>query len=162
MLIGLIADTHDHIQHIQQAVDIFRDRGIELVIHAGDYCSPFTIPLFKGLPFQGVLGNNDGDLYLLMQKFCEIGARLAGGFLELEVDNRSLAAYHGTYQGITIALYKCGDYDVVISGHTHEAFAEKRGGTLAVNPGTAHGFDGYATIALLDTDMMDVEIVELT
>lgn len=161
MLIGIISDTHDHLPHIRQAVDIFKARKVDLVIHAGDYCSPFTIPPFKGLPLQGVLGNNDGDLYLLMQKFDQIDAELKSGFFERSVDSKSLAVYHGTYPPITEALTSCGNYDLVISGHTHETVCRESGSTLAVNPGTAHGFGEKATIALLDTRNMEPAFITL-
>ncbi len=162
MLIGIISDTHDHEPHIKQAVTIFKSKGADLVIHAGDYCSPFTIPHFEGLPLHGIFGNNDGDRYLLMQKFGEINAHLRGTFFEVEVDDHLLAVYHGTDQPITDALRSCGKYDVVISGHTHEVVKQKVGDTLALNPGTAHGFGEKATVTLLDTAQMDAEIVELS
>jgi putative phosphoesterase len=161
MLIGIISDSHDHELHIKQAVDIFKARNVDLVIHAGDYCSPFTIPHFRGLPLQGILGNNDGDCYLLMQKYNAINAHLHGTFFEIDIDGRLLAVYHGTDQPITDALQACGKYDGVISGHTHEIVNREMDGTLALNPGTAHGFGESATIALLDTDEMKAEIVEL-
>lgn len=161
MLIGLISDTHDHVPHIKKSVKLFKDMNVDLVIHAGDFCSPFTIPLFEGLPMKAIFGNNDGDKYLLMNKCEEIGADLEGEFFELKVDDRLIAIYHGTYEGITEALQKCGKYDVVISGHTHETVKEKVGDTLTINPGTANGFDEKATIAFLDTESLDVEFVEL-
>lgn len=161
MNIGLISDTHDHVTNIKKAVDIFSRRKVDLVLHAGDYCSPFTIPPFAGLPLKGILGNNDGDHYLLMQKFNAIEAELAGYFLELEASGRKIALYHGTNAPITSALHECGKYDVVVSGHTHEKVQKKVGNTLAVNPGTAHGFDEKASIALLDTESLNVEFIEL-
>jgi putative phosphoesterase len=161
MLIGIISDSHDHEPHIKQAVAIFKKRKADVVIHAGDYCSPFTIPHFRGLPLQGILGNNDGDCYLLMQKFGEINAHLHGTFFELDVDDRLLAVYHGTDQPITDALRACGKYDIVISGHTHEVVDREMDGTLALNPGTAHGFGETATVAFWDSDGMEAEFVEL-
>ncbi|MFH5831353.1 metallophosphoesterase [Halalkalibaculum sp. DA3122] len=161
MLTGLISDTHDHVPHIKKAVDLFEEKGVELVLHAGDYCSPFTIPHFNGLNLKGIFGNNDGDRYLLMNKFDAIDADLEGEFMELEIGSLHVAVYHGTYPGITEALYKSGLYDVVVSGHTHTAFTKTVNHTLAINPGTAHGFDEKATVALLDTETLDVEFVEL-
>lgn len=161
MLVGIISDTHDHVPHIKKAVQLFKDRKADLVIHAGDYCSPFTIAHFEGLPLKGIFGNNDGDLYVLMDKFQSIDADIEGGFLELDAGGRSIAVYHGTHQGITDALRSCGTYDVVISGHTHETMNEKIGETLAINPGTAHGFDGDATVAFLDTETLKVEFIKL-
>ena len=161
MLVGLLADSHDHVPHIEAAVEIFKKREVPLVLHAGDFCSPFTVPPFDGLNLKGVFGNNDGDHYLLMKKFAGIGADHLGTFGELTAGGRSIALYHGTDAPITAALEQCGNYDVVISGHTHEMKAEMIGSTLAINPGTAHGFDGQATIALLNTKTLDIEFEEL-
>lgn len=124
MLIGLISDSHDHTPHIKQAVEIFKEREVDLVLHAGDFCSPFTVPPFEGLPMRGVFGNNDGDHYLLMKKFRDIGAEHLGTFGNIEVSSRKIALYHGTDAPITDALEQCGNYDVVVSGHTHEKRAE--------------------------------------
>ncbi|WP_445664459.1 metallophosphoesterase [Fodinibius sp. AD559] len=161
MIIGLISDSHDHVQNIENAVKIFKERDVELILHAGDFCSPFTIPPFKGFNLKGVFGNNDGDHYLILEKFSEIGATHLGSFGEVIVANRTIALYHGTNMPITEALEQCGKYDVVISGHTHEKRVEFVKNTLAVNPGTAHGFDEEATIALLDTEAIDVSFVTL-
>lgn len=161
MLIGLIADSHDHVPHIKQAVALFKERQVQLVLHAGDFCSPFTVPPFEGMPMKGVFGNNDGDQYLLLQKFDAIGAEHLGTFGDLEIDGRKMALYHGTDAPVTAALEQCGTYEVVISGHTHQQKVEMVDGTLAINPGTAHGFGQKATVALLDTEAMEVEFTEL-
>lgn len=161
MKIGLISDSHDHVPHIEEAVGIFKKEQVDLVIHSGDFCSPFTVPPFEGLQLMGLFGNNDGDRYLLMEKFSDIGAEMKGEFFELEVEGRRLAVYHGTYGPITYALRTCGEYDAVISGHTHEKISRQFGNTLAVNPGTAHGFGGEASIALLDVDSLQVDFIPL-
>jgi len=46
-----------------------------LVLHAGDFVSPFTALEFKNLncPLKGVFGNNDGDKLYLQEKFKGIG-----------------------------------------------------------------------------------------
>ncbi|MDZ7659551.1 metallophosphoesterase [Fodinibius sp.] len=161
MLIGLISDSHDHVPNIETAVKILRERDVELVLHAGDFCSPFTIPPFEGVNLKGVFGNNDGDHYLILQKFSEIGATHLGSFGEVAVDGKTIALYHGTDAPITAALEQSGKYDIVVSGHTHEKKVEFIGNTLAVNPGTVHGFDEEATFAVLDTEAMDVKYVTI-
>lgn len=161
MLIGLMSDSHDHVPHIRQAVKKFKEQRVKLVLHAGDFCSPFTVPPFEGLEMKGIFGNNDGDHYLLMRKFREIGAEHLGTFGDLKIDSRKIALYHGTDAPITAALEQSGNYDVVVSGHTHEKKAEMVDGTLAINPGTTHGFDDIATIAFLETEALDVKFEEI-
>ena len=161
MLIGICSDSHDHVEHIKRAAALFKEKEVEKVIHAGDYCSPFTIPLFEGLPLHGIFGNNDGDKYMLMKKFDEIGATLHGGFFSFEADGLKIAVYHGTHAEITKSLEKSGLYDVVISGHTHKSKMETIADTISINPGSVNGFQGDALVALLDTETRQVQFKEL-
>lgn len=161
MIIGICSDSHDHIEHINKAVSYFKENNIERVIHAGDYCSPFTIPLFEGLDLHGVFGNNDGDKYLLMRKFDEIGGTLHGDFFSFDSEGVKIAVYHGTYPEITKSLELCGSYDIVISGHTHEAKMDTVGDTLAINPGSVNGFDADAMVGTFDTETRKVQFKEL-
>ncbi len=161
MLIGICSDSHDHVMHIKKAVQIFKKHKVAKVIHAGDYCSPFTIPLFTGLNLHGVLGNNDGDTILLMKKFCEINAELHGGFYSFETENLKFAVYHGTYPEITRSLELSGRYNVVISGHTHEPSLETVDDTISINPGSVHGFNNDAMIAIFNTQRQSLQFIEL-
>ena len=161
MKIAIISDTHDHIPNIKKAVEVMKGRDVGLVIHAGDFCSPFAVLPFKGLNLVGVFGNNDGDVYRIMDKFSDIGATHAGEFLDLKEDALRFAVYHGTQSGITEALVKCGTYDVVISGHTHEKVLRKEGKTTFINPGSAHGFDKEATFVIFDTATREAEFITI-
>lgn len=161
MIIGICSDSHDHVEHIKEAVSFFKEKGVDQVIHAGDYCSPFTIPLFEGLDLHGVFGNNDGDKYLLMKKFDAINANLYGDFFSFEADRVKFAVYHGTYPEITESLELCGKYDVVISGHTHEPKMDTIGDTVSINPGSVNGFDEDAMVATFDTETRKVQFKEL-
>jgi len=161
MIIGLISDTHDNVPNIKKAVRLFKDNSVERVIHAGDYCSPFTIEHFEGLKLHGIFGNNDGDKFLLMKKFDLIGGTLHGEFFEFDADNLKIAVYHGTSPGITDSLEKSGKYDFVVSGHTHQPRLDTTGSTTAINPGSAHGFENDAIVAFLNTETRRVDFKEL-
>lgn len=161
MKIAVISDTHDHVEHIKRFVGKTKEMQINTVLHAGDYCSPFTIPLFEGLDLIGVFGNNDGDHFRLIQNFESIGGRIHNEFHELEIEGRHIALYHGTQPAITEALVLCGKYELVISGHTHQAHQETHGKTTSLNPGSLHGFDKKPTFAVYDTHAREVEIFEV-
>ncbi len=161
MLIGISSDSHDHVAHIKKAVEIFKKKGVSKVIHAGDYCSPFTIPLFEGLNLHGIFGNNDGNKFLLMKKFDEINAVLHGDFYSFDADNLKFAVYHGTHPQITRSLEASGLYDVVISGHTHEPSLDTIGNTISINPGSINGFENDAMIAIFNTETRSVQFIEL-
>ena len=63
MRVGLLADTHDHLPAVRALVGQLVDRGAEMLLHAGDFCSPFILETLHeaGLPIVGVFGRNDGD-----------------------------------------------------------------------------------------------------
>jgi putative phosphoesterase len=163
MKIGLISDTHDNIQNTQNAIMSFYNKNVELVIHAGDIVSPETVEVFDGMRLIGVLGNNDSEVHELTSAFDKIGGQLKGEFCEMEQDKLRFAVYHGTDSRRKESLIECGEYDVVICGHTHRAQNKKVGKTLIINPGTANGwFFGYgATVAIFDTLTRELEFIHL-
>ncbi|MBI5409155.1 MAG: metallophosphoesterase [Nitrospirae bacterium] len=161
MKIGIISDSHDHFENIKKAVRIFRDKGVGYVVHLGDFVNPGSIKFFEGIKLKAVFGNNDGDKYRLMNSFGEIGGEINGDFYEFEEDGLKFACYHGTELQLKDALIQSGIYDVVMYGHTHQCENKKAGDTLALNPGTAHGFWKDATIMIFDTKNKEVEIINL-
>jgi len=162
MKIGIVADTHDHMEHIEECVALLKEKNVDLVIHLGDFVAPFALIPFKGLKMVGVLGNNDGEVYGLTKKFEELGMDLHGHFWETEIDGLKIAAYHGTVIELRNSLIDCGKYDVVLYGHTHQLDIRTQENTLVINPGTVHGvLAEKATFAILDTETKKVEVVEL-
>jgi hypothetical protein len=162
MLLGIISDTHEHVDNIEKAKKIFLQKGASPVIHLGDYCAGPSVRAMEGLKVIGITGNNDGDLPRIMGNFKKIGGDFRGEFCVLEFDNLKIVCYHGTVPEIVEALIDCKKYDVVLYGHTHHVHHETRDGVLILNPGSAHGFDGEApAIATLDTKTRQVEVIEL-
>ena len=49
MRIGIFADSHDHLDHIRQAVEVFNQAHCELVVFAGDLVSSFAVPPLRKL-----------------------------------------------------------------------------------------------------------------
>ena len=165
MLIGIISDTHDNLPMIEKAVKKLNAENVALVLHAGDYISPFVIPKFKALNAKliGVFGNNDGDHEFLKKRFSETENReIRGRFAEVKVEGFKIALLHGDETELLDALINCGGFDAVVHGHSHVNVSRRKGKTLIVNPGEACGYlTGKATIALLDTAKREVKIVEL-
>lgn len=161
MKLGLISDTHDHLDHIRRAAAIFREQEVDLVIHAGDYSSPPAVKALAGLNAAGVFGNNDGEKLGIAKAFAKIRGRFEGDFLKIDVDGEAIAVYHGTIPEITEALGRCGLYRAVISGHTHKIENHLEGQTRMLNPGSAHGFGKEATVMIYDTQTDRVNLIEL-
>jgi putative phosphoesterase len=165
LLVGLISDTHDNLPMVDKAVKALNEEGVELVLHAGDYISPFVIPRFKALKTRliGVFGNNDGDHEFLRRRFSEDERlEIRGGFAKVVSGDVKIALLHGSDEELLTALIDSGGFDVVVHGHGHDAKVYRRGNTLVVNPGEVCGYlTGRSTIALLDTEKLEARILEL-
>jgi len=163
MKIGLISDTHDNTNSIQNAISLFNDRSVSFVIHAGDITSPKAVAAFAEVNLIGVLGNNDVDVAGLKNAFDKIGGQLKGEFCEIEQDDLIFAIYHGTDSKKKESIIQSGKYDVVVYGHTHRVQNKMVGKTLVINPGTANGwFFGYrATAVVFDTKTNESEFLYL-
>jgi uncharacterized protein len=159
MLIGIMSDTHDNLIFVRKAIELFNNKKVEHVIHAGDYTSPFTLKLFKELKckYTGIFGNNDGDK-LLLQERAEGNIHNQPHIFKLH--NRKIVVMHEHH--VADALADSGHYDLVIYGHTHKADIRKVKNTLVVNPGEVGTWlYGKSTVALVDLEKMEGEIVEL-
>ncbi len=165
MLIGLIADTHDCLPMLDKAIRRLNEDGVGIVLHAGDYVSPFVIPRFKDLKARliGVLGNNDGDHEFLKKCFSESEQlELLGSFAEVELEGLRIGLLHGNERALLKALIGSESFDVMVHGHTHTAEVYRSGKTLVVNPGEVCGYlSGKSTFALLDTAEREAKIIEL-
>jgi putative phosphoesterase len=165
MLIGLIADTHDNLPMVDKAVKKLNEMNVGLVLHAGDYVAPFVIPKLKELKAKliGVFGNNDGDRELLKKRFNEYkDLEVHGNFAEIIVGGLKIALLHGDEEELLEALINSQSFDIVVHGHNHKTDVYQKGKTLIVNPGEVCGYlTGKSTIALLDTDRREAEVIEL-
>ena len=160
MLIGIISDSHDNLPAIKKAVDIFNKENVEIVLHAGDYVSPFTAKEFGKLKMKltGVFGNNDGDKPYLLEKFKNIG-KIQQDPVELEIDKRKIVLMH--QPKFIDDLLNSRSYDIVIYGHTHEIDIRKNK-SLVINPGECSGWlTDKCTIVLIDTKTLSPEIINL-
>jgi putative phosphoesterase len=163
MKIGILSDTHDNLPNIARAVEVFVKLGIEAIIHAGDFCSPFTLPVFKpladkGLKMYAVFGNNDGDRALLVRRGGEFCSFVDGSRI-VTLGGRTFAVMH--YPDLADDLFRSGAYDMVIHGHDHKPRVEG-GEKKLLNPGTCAGYLAReATIAVVETSDLGVEILPL-
>ena len=163
MKIGLLSDTHDRVPAIQTAVARFTEAGASFVLHAGDYCAPFSLAPFRdaGLPLLGVFGRNDGDRDGLRAAAAMLpaGGELFESPHSLELGGRSVLLVHDLGDALARSVE---GHAVVVHGCSHRAEARQRGATLVVNPGEACGWlTGTCTVAVLDLDTLQVERITL-
>jgi len=160
MLIGVVSDTHDHMDRLRAALERFAAAGVRVVLHAGDFVSPFMVVPFQetGLHLIGVFGNNDGDKLFLRERFAGVGDLNFGPY-EVELNGRRIVLMHEPRS--LEALIASGKYDLVVYGHTHQVDLRERL-PLVVNPGECGGWlSGKATCALVDLKRLKAEIIEL-
>lgn len=162
MQLGIVSDTHDNLDAVEAAVDVFESEDVDAVVHCGDFVAPFSAAKFDvGTEFYAVRGNNDGE-WALQDVVGAFGTYL-GEMGEFEFDGEAIAVYHGTSPPIVDALVECGTYDYVFYGHTHEYIHEEHDGTVRINPGGIPFEDapGPQYAVVLDTGTGDVERFEL-
>jgi len=162
MHVGIVSDTHDNGDIVEQAVETFEAEGVDAVIHCGDFVAPFSAtPFDSDFDVYAVRGNNDGE-WALQNVVGEFGTYL-GEMGELTLGGAEFAVYHGTSEPIVEALLECGHYDYVCRGHTHERVHERRDGTVHLNPGgiaIPEAPEAPAAV-VLDTDSGDVTFQDL-
>ncbi|MGC9444688.1 MAG: metallophosphoesterase [Candidatus Methanospirareceae archaeon] len=165
MKLGVISDTHDHIAAISTAVEVFNREGIDLLVHAGDFVSPFTSKPFQQLnaQFVGIFGNNDGDKLLLTRYYRENGVgELHEDPYEFERGSWKIMVTHKPE--LVNPLAASGLYDLVIYGHTHQAVIDAQADrTWIINPGECCGYlTGRKTVALLDLERGAARLLALS
>lgn len=162
--VGIIADTHDNVEAIENAVAVFEAEGVETIIHCGDFIAPPVLEFFEGLSVHGVLGNNDGEIEGLEAAFDDLaGSELHGRFADLEFDGRSFAVLHGEDREEVEGYTESGKYDFVCYGHHHERERREVGETTVINPGAQFPTvpDDHRTVAVVDTKAGEVRFRSL-
>jgi putative phosphoesterase len=133
MCIGLIADTHGHLDPRVAPAFV----GVDLILHAGDVGSAHVLEALREIAeVQAVAGNNDVHLAALG---LPTHVDLRAGDREIHLVHRLVdAAPHEST-------------DIVVFGHSHKSLVEERDGRLYVNPGAAGrvGFHREVTVGLL-------------
>jgi putative phosphoesterase len=133
------------------------------VIHAGDYCAPFSLrPLVDArLAVAGVFGHNDGDREGLRAEAAKaVGVELYESPHSVVLDDARVMIVHDL--GEVMQQRSLGEHAVVIHGHTHQPSVETRGESLLINPGEACGWlYGTPTAAILDLATRHVETLRL-
>ncbi len=160
MKIGIFSDTHDNLDKIKEAMNVFKKEAVDTIFHAGDIISPFAAKLIAELsndkPIYIVFGNNDGEHNGLKKVFPQI----TKGPVLVDIDHKIFLLSH-RIEDVDDELAEKSD--VIITGHTHQLEIRKdEKGKLWINPGEACGWlKGKGTVVILDTESMDTKQVEL-
>ena len=163
MLVGLMSDSHDRVPAIRALLEKMIERGAGMVLHAGDYCSPFSLSPFLELnvPFAGVFGRNDGDregLKAFAQK--GVGIELHESPHSFEVGGRRILIVHDLAEVLERSVEA---HEIIVHGFTHKQERRVSSGATVINPGEACGWlHGTPSAAILDLETKEVEFISLT
>jgi len=126
--VGILSDTHGWLD--PELVDVFRDKQVDLLIHAGDIGTQEVVDQLESIaPLQVVKGNIDGGELRFLPEICvfSVGPRkivlrhIAGSPRSPNMAARALIAEHQP--------------DIFICGHSHIPVVGRVKGALWVNPG---------------------------
>jgi uncharacterized protein len=173
MLVGIISDTHDNLAGLRKAIRIFKENKIEMLIHCGDWVSPFTLEFFDremkqlNIPVKSVIGNNRGDVKRMIMNNSKMNNPIEWPkreTLSFNIDGKKTIIYHGDDCELLNTLIDCQKYDIIFTGHTHTTRNEIVGKTLIVNPGTtSYACEGKiidkASIAIYESKTHKAEII---
>lgn len=158
--IGLMADTHDRLPAIEELLRIMQSKGVSLVMHAGDYCSPFSLKPFNdaNMALLGIFGRNDGDPEGLKASAAQgVGMELYESPHSFEVAGHRVLIVHDIGE---VNKRSISSHRYVVHGSTHKQETVVRGDTILINPGEACGWlTGVSTAAILDLETSEVEII---
>ena len=148
-VVGVISDTHGLVR--PEALEALQ--GVDMILHAGDVGEPQVLETLKRVaPVVAVRGNNDkGDW-----------AESLPAWEVTEVGHVFIYMLHDLKE---IEVSPAGNFQVVVSGHSHKPSIEEKRGVLYLNPGSAgpRRFSLPITVARLEIvgATIQPQIVEL-
>jgi len=166
MKIGILSDTHGNLPATAAAARLMAVAGVGAVFHCGDIGGAEVLAelaaVFQPLdvPVYAVFGNVDA--YSGDWKFfpTHLGIHLLGRFGEVEIDGKKIALLHSDDRARFRKTIDSGEYDLVLSGHSHEIHDHTVGRTRCINPGTA-GRGAPNTCAVLDFESGQLAILDV-
>lgn len=166
MKLGIVSDTHGKSKRLAAAVEVFQQRGVEMILHCGDVGSVECLEMLAstGLPVYAVAGNMDRHAGALAEASKQCGVVFGLESVEVELpDGRRVGVAHGHHEGVLRELIESGRCAYVCTGHTHRPADTRVGEARVINPGALRHPRGRQgkTVAVLDTDADAVEFVAL-
>ena len=164
MKIGILSDTHNHVENLQKALAIFQERKIQILLHCGDVNTPDTAAKLTGFQLHYVYGNTDYAQMHIGSVIRDLHPKNSAGLVFTgEIAGVMLGATHGHLFTELEKLIVDGRFRYVFHGHTHQRRDEMVGETRVINPGALGGTQ-YETrsICILDLQTNALEFIEVT
>jgi len=162
MKIGVISDTHIPDRAATVPDKILQDfKTVDMIIHAGDLVDLNVIEqLQKSCPnIKAVSGNMDP---------AEVRKQLPEKII-LQAGNYKIGIMHGNGAPVHLVdfltrAFKDDIVDIIIFGHSHNPFNEKKGNILFFNPGSATDkiFAAYNSYGIIELNgKIEAKIIKL-
>ena len=160
MLIGIVSDSHGHVELARAGVRMLESLGVERVLHCGDIGSMEVVNLFAAWPTDFVFGNCDYAREELAAGITAAEQTCHGAFGELEIAGRRIGLLHSDDHRKFTEVTNSDAWDLVCYGHTHVAKVEHVGDTLVVNPGALYRANPHS-IAIVELPELVATIIPL-
>jgi putative phosphoesterase len=158
MRIGVVSDTHGHVENTRAAVRMLEALEVEAVLHAGDVGNVEVVKLLTAWPAHYVFGNCDYDADHLRAGMEQAGSTCHGRFGDFELAGRRIALLHSDDARLFRQVTSGGLYDLVCYGHTHRGEQHREGRTLVLNPGALYRATPHS-LAVVDLKALEATIV---
>jgi putative phosphoesterase len=162
MIVGLLGDTHDRLPAIAELVRRMQEAGAGMILHVGDYSSPFSLaPIIDAnVPLAGVFGRNDGDREGLRAYAAKgMGTELYESPHSVDVAGQRILLVHDVGEVGRLSVH---NHSIIVHGCSHVQEMKTRGEALMVNPGEGCGWlYGAPSAAVLDLETKRVEFIKL-
>lgn len=160
MIVGIVSDTHGHVEFTRPALRILESCEVELVLHCGDIGSPEVVACFRAWPTHFVFGNVDTPYGPLRAAIQAAGQTCHERFGSLELAGRRIAFMHGDDVHRLQDTIEDGQHDLVCYGHTHLAEQHRVRSTLVVNPGALYRATPHS-LAILRLPELEITHINL-
>lgn len=164
MVVGILSDTHNDINNIQQALFVFSKHKPELLIFCGDATTVESIEWFCEYQMIYTFGNGDfatGEIGSFLKAYNP--SNFAGFSFEGFLENKYIGVTHGHLDEHLNSMQQSGKFDYIFSGHTHIRMDKHIGKTRIINPGSLGGSKKQSrSVALLDlmSDELMFEVID--
>ncbi len=155
MKIGILSDTHNNLENLQVALELFRIESIDTLIHCGDLTGVEIARAMEGFRVIFVFGNGDiasGEIRAAL--LAQSPENYAGLVYTGRIENSRIAVTHGHLPGAVDEMVHAGEYEYVFKGHSHQHKDETVGFTRLINPGALGGLrreDRHVCVLDLET-----------
>jgi len=162
MYLGVISDTHGNILLAHQAMFVFREFGVERIIHCGDVGTAAVLSQFAGTPVDFVLGNCDWSEAEFSEMLEPGHVTCHGDLGHITLMEQKIAFMHGHDQRRFDRETSSGQWDLLCCGHTHQASLWMGcDRTIVLNPGALQRV-ATPSIAVVKLPEREVTHVNLT